>query len=88
MDKLPKLVEVHLDREGQLVIPAALRQSLGSEQGDLLIAHDEEGRLVLEKRETIKQRLKARFAKLPKDQSLASELIAERREEARREIAE
>ncbi|MEL7035145.1 MAG: AbrB/MazE/SpoVT family DNA-binding domain-containing protein [Cyanobacteria bacterium J06592_8] len=88
MDKLRKLVQVHLDREGQLVIPAVLRQSLGFEPGDLLIAHEEEGRLVLEKRETIKQRLKARFAKLPKDRSLASELIAERREEARRENAE
>ncbi len=88
MDSLPKWVEVHLDRKGQLVIPAPLRQSLGFEEGDRLIAHEEGGRLVLEKRETIKQRLKARFAKLPKERSLADELIAERREAAREEIAE
>jgi hypothetical protein len=36
----------------------------------------------------VKQRLKARFARVPKDRSLVDELIAERREEAKREVAE
>jgi hypothetical protein len=36
---------------------------------------------------TVKQRLKAKFADVPKDVSLADELIAERREEAGRESA-
>jgi hypothetical protein len=48
----------------------------------------EEGRLILEKAETIKQRLKSRFAHLPPTTSLAEELIAERREEAKRERGE
>jgi hypothetical protein len=48
----------------------------------------EEGRLILEKTETIKQRLKARFAHLPPTASLAEELIAERREEAKQEAGE
>ncbi|WP_016950883.1 AbrB/MazE/SpoVT family DNA-binding domain-containing protein [Anabaena sp. PCC 7108] len=78
-------VEVHLSSQGRLVIPASLRKSLGFEPGDVLIAHLEEGRLILEKQETIKRRLKARFSQLPKDISLADELVAERREEANRE---
>ncbi|MGH8520623.1 MAG: AbrB/MazE/SpoVT family DNA-binding domain-containing protein [Gammaproteobacteria bacterium] len=73
------------DPQGRLVIPAALRRTLGFEPGDTLVAHLEEGRLVLEKPETIKRRLKARFARLPKGKSLAAELLAERRDEAKRE---
>jgi hypothetical protein len=37
---------------------------------------------MLEKPETIKHRLKARFAYLPIGKSLATQLLAERREEA------
>ncbi|MEH2358570.1 AbrB/MazE/SpoVT family DNA-binding domain-containing protein [Nostoc sp.] len=88
MNEISKSVEVHLGRQGRLVIPAALRRSLGFEAGDALIARQEEGRLVLEKAETIKLRLKARFSQVPKDRSLVDELIAERREEAKREDAE
>ncbi len=88
MNKLSKSVEVHLGRQGRLVIPAALRQLLGFEEGDSLIAREEAGRLVLEKQAMVKQRLKARFAQVPKDRSLADELIAERREEAKREVVE
>jgi AbrB family looped-hinge helix DNA binding protein len=80
--------EVHLGRQGRLVIPATLRRLLGFEEGDTLIARSEEGRLILEKQETIKRRLKARFSQLPKETSLANELIAERREEAKREAKE
>ena len=81
-------VEVHLGRQGRLVIPAALRRSLGFEEGDTLVAREEAGRLVLEKPEMIKQRLKARFAQVPNDRSLVDELIAERREEAKREVGD
>lgn len=62
--------EVSLGRQGRLVIPAPLRRSLG---------------LVLEKPEQIKHRLKARFAQVPLERRLVDELIAERREESRRE---
>ena len=88
MNELSKAVEVHLGRQGRLVIPAALRRLLGFEEGDTLVAREEAGRLVLEKQETIKQRLKARFAQVPNDCSLVNELIAERREEAKREGSE
>jgi AbrB family looped-hinge helix DNA binding protein len=60
MDELPQPVAVSLGRQGRLVIPAALRRSLGFEEGDRLMAREEAGRLVLEKPETIKQRLRVR----------------------------
>lgn len=88
MNNLFKPVEVHLGRQGRLVIPVALRQLLGFEEGDKLVAREEAGRLVLEKQAMVKQRLKARLTQLPKDRSLADELIEERREEAKRQEAE
>ena len=86
MDKTLKSVEVHLGCQGRVVIPASLRRSLQLEEGDKLVVREESGRLVLEKPETIEQRLKARFNKLPKERSLADELIAERREAAKKEM--
>jgi AbrB family looped-hinge helix DNA binding protein len=80
-------VDVSLGRQGRLVIPASLRRSLGLEEGDRLVVRQEANRLVIEKPEQIKQRLKARFAQVPAERSLADELISERREEGRREVA-
>lgn len=87
MSKLITQTEVQLGLQGRLVIPAPLRRSLGFESGDSLIARMEDGRLILEKLETIKRRLKARFTHLPPNTRLADELIAERREEAKREAS-
>jgi len=70
------------------VIPAALRQLLGFEEGETLVAREDAGRLVLEKPAVVKQRLKARFAQVSKDRSLVDELIAERQEAAKRELEE
>ena len=83
-DVIPQ-AEIQLGAQGRLVIPAAFRKALGFESGDTLIARLDEDRLVLEKVETIRQRLKTRFAKVPKEVSLAEELLAERREAARHE---
>jgi AbrB family looped-hinge helix DNA binding protein len=88
MNDLSHSVVVNLGRQGRLVIPATLRRSLGFEEGDTLVAREEAGRLVLEKPGTIKQRLKARFVRVPRERSLVDELIAERREEAKREGTE
>jgi AbrB family looped-hinge helix DNA binding protein len=88
MADFPTHAEVRLGVQGQLVIPAALRKSLGFEAGDTLIARLEDGRLVLEKLETVQRRLKSRFSHLRKDTSLADKLIAERREEAKSEVGE
>lgn len=77
--------EVQVGAQGRLVIPAALRKALHLKPGDRLIARQEGQSLVLERREAIEQRLWQLFAHIPKDVSLVDELIAERREEARRE---
>lgn len=67
------------------MIPAELREALGFEAGLVLVARAEDGRLVLERREDVLRRLRARFGSVPRDVDLAGELLAERREEARRE---
>ena len=77
--------EVRLGAQGRLVVPARIRRVLGLRQGDALIARTEEGRLILEKADATKRRLKSRFAAVAKGKSLARELIAERRVEAKRE---
>jgi bifunctional DNA-binding transcriptional regulator/antitoxin component of YhaV-PrlF toxin-antitoxin module len=88
MPKSATQPEVHLDFQGRLVIPVPLRRSLRFAAGEHLIARIEDGRLVLEKAGTIKQRLKSRFAWLPLATSLAEELITEQREAAKREANE
>ena len=75
-------IEVQIGASGRFVIPAALRHQLMLKPGDRLVAHIEEGRLVLEKAEAIKRRLQQRFAHL-KGQGLVAELIAERRAAAK-----
>ncbi len=78
--------EIQLDPQGRIVIPAYLRRTLGFEAGDRLIARKEDGRLILEKPEVIKQRLKKRFARIPSTISLAQQLIDERKKEADEEL--
>lgn len=85
MSQMSTSVEVCLGRQGRMVIPAPLRRSLGLKEGDRLVVRQDAGRLVLEKPDLIKQRLKARFAQIPAERGLVDELIAERREESRRE---
>jgi hypothetical protein len=53
--------------------------------GDELVAHIQEGHVVLEKRENVLRRVRKRFANVPAETSLADELISERRVEARKE---
>ena len=77
-------VEVKIGEGGRLVIPSELRHQLGLNSGDRLVARVEDGRLVLEKAETIKQRLKQRFAHL-KGQGVIDDLIADRRSAAQAE---
>lgn len=53
--------------------------------GAVEVSVGRQGRLVLEKPDTIKQRLLHRFAGVPADRLLVDELLAERRLEAQRE---
>ena len=80
--------EVQLGAQGHVVIPASLRKALNLKPGDRLLARQEGNSIVLERRQEIEQRLWALFARVPPEVSLADELIAERRQEAKREVEE
>ena len=81
----PEVLEVTIGPQGRLVVPVLLRRRLGLEPGDVLMARAEENRLVFERREEILARLRDLFSAVPADVSLADELIAQRREESKRE---
>ena len=87
-DRSSPVVEVRVGPQGRIVIPAALRRQLGIEPDARLVARVEDGRLVLETRENIQRRLWGLFSHIPPEVSLVDELIAERREAARREESE
>lgn len=84
--KVAGTIVIH-DR-GRVVLPAALRRSLGLRPGDELIAEVEADRsLRLTPRQVLAQRDRGAFAHLAGKTSLVDELIAERRKEAAREDA-
>ena len=76
--------DVQFGAQGRVVVPAPIRRTLGFQPGETLVARVEADRLVIEKPESVERRIRARFRKVGK-RSLAAELLAERREEARRE---
>lgn len=76
-------VSVRLGAQGRLVVPAALREALGFKTGDQLVVRVQDGRLVVESRESVVRRVQERFG--APGRNLVKELIAERRREARRE---
>lgn len=77
--------EIQIDTQGHLVIPVELMQAVNFGRNSVVARVDGE-RLILEKRETVKQRLRQRFASIPSDLSLVDELIAERRRNADLEL--
>ena len=76
--------DIRLGAQGRLVVPAPIRKALGFRPGETLVARIEDGHLVIEKPEAVERRLHDHFRKF-EGRSLAEELIAERREEVRRE---
>ena len=67
------------DAKGRTVIPAALRAEAGiSEEGDTLVGYVEDGRLVIEPRAAVKQRLRAR-AEASRRDGVVERLLADRR---------
>ena len=81
-------IRVRVGPKGRVVVPAPIRQALGIEEGTELMARIEGDGIILEPRSAAIRRLQALFAHIPPDVSLVDELIAERREEARREERE
>ena len=78
-----------LSPNGRIVIPAAIRQEMGFAAGDTLLMDVEDGVLRIESYPARIRRIQREFAKYAKPGILASdELIADRREDARREEEE
>jgi AbrB family looped-hinge helix DNA binding protein len=78
-----------LGDRGRLVLPSKLRQRLGLHPGDrLVITVDEEGGFRVISAREVARRTWGLYRDLAPGRSLADELIAERREEARREDAQ
>lgn len=75
---------VRLGPQGRAVIPSEFRQQLKMIPGDELVAWVEDGRLILQRRDDIECEIWAMFADVK--ESMAEELIAERRREAAREL--
>ena len=79
-------IPVKVGPKGRVVVPAPIRRELGIEEGTELMARVEGEGIVLEPRSAAIRRLQELVtAVVPRDVSLVDELIAERREEARRE---
>jgi AbrB family looped-hinge helix DNA binding protein len=67
------------DAKGRTVIPAALRAEAGiREGGDVLVGHVEDGRLIVETRAAIRQRLRGQAAACRTD-GVVDRLLADRR---------
>lgn len=81
--------KARLAANGRIVIPAEIREELGLKPGDTLLLDVEDGALRIESYPARIRRIQQEFSEYAKPGVLASdELIAERREEARREMEE
>ena len=75
-----------VERSGRVLIPAPVRRRLGLQPGDeLLVSVDDQG-VRFATRSQVLDRIQRRLRKhIPDGRLLSEELLAERREEARRE---
>ena len=82
--------KVRLNENGRIVIPAEMRQKLGIGAGDSVFLTAEGESIKIESHRARVRRVQEEFKKFaPKDGTLVSDqLIADRREEARREMEE
>lgn len=79
---------VRMSSQGRVVVPATYRNQLDITTDTDLVCYVEDGRVVYEPREHMKRRLQHEAQAAFGDSSPVDELIAERREEARREEEE
>jgi AbrB family looped-hinge helix DNA binding protein len=75
-----------MGKQGRIVVPAELRRELGLEEGARLVARVEDGELrISTMRANLERARRIVRQYVPEGVSLVDELIAERREDARRE---
>jgi AbrB family looped-hinge helix DNA binding protein len=84
-----KIVSSRLNDNGRIVIPSKIRKTMGLKPGDVVVMSLEDGVLRIESHLATIRRIQEEFKKFATPGTLASdELIADRREEARREMEE
>ncbi|MGA6983132.1 MAG: AbrB/MazE/SpoVT family DNA-binding domain-containing protein [Candidatus Sulfotelmatobacter sp.] len=77
---------VRINENGRLVIPASFRKALGIASGDTVVLRLDDGELrITTLRQRIKRSQEIVRKHVPRTVSLVDELIAERREAAKRE---
>jgi AbrB family looped-hinge helix DNA binding protein len=88
-DNLPKFAFGKINESGRLMIPVALRKELGIKAGERLFMEVEDGVLRVQTHRSVIRKIQEEMKKYATPGILVSdELIAERREEARREEEE
>lgn len=78
---------VTVDANGRILVPAAVRRSLGLAPGSQLLLSVTDGRLLLEKREDAWRRAQGLFDGNRPSGSVVEELLAERRADGRLETS-
>jgi AbrB family looped-hinge helix DNA binding protein len=82
-------IQGRINENGRIVIPAVIRKAMSLKLGDSVIMSLEDGVLHIEPQSARVRRVQQSLSKLiPADRVLSDELIAGRREEARRETEE
>lgn len=80
-------VSTKIDRAGRLLIPLKIRRELGLTENTDLILRVENGELHMHTRDAAIKRARERLKRLKKPgESIVDEFLAERREEAGREL--
>jgi AbrB family looped-hinge helix DNA binding protein len=78
-----------INANGRIVIPAAIRRQMGIKPGESVLMDVEDGVLRMESHRARIRRVQESLRHLiPPERCLSDELIADRREEARREMEE
>ena len=82
-------VTSRINENGRVVIPAVIRRQMGLKAGDAVVMEVEGGVLRIESHRARIRRIQESLGRLiPPGRCLSDELIADRREEARREMEE
>jgi AbrB family looped-hinge helix DNA binding protein len=82
-------IQTRINENGRIVVPAVIRKAMGLKLGDSVVMSLEDGVLRIEPQKARIRRVQQSLRELiPADRVLSDELIAERREEARRESEE
>ena len=79
---------VKVNEQGRIVIPAEMRRALGIHPGDMVIVELKDGRIWLETDAQLWARIRVLGAAIAPGRSLVDELLAERRSEVEKELAE